>query len=195
MKSEDKKKDIEDIEDQPKKDHPKKENNKKSEVEELKDALKRIQAEFDNYKKRTLKEAEEREKLASKKIITKLLPILDNFELALKNKATDDQFCKGMELIYSELYSLLEAEGLKPIKTEGKFDPYYHEALLSEESDKEEGTNLEELQRGYMLNDEVIRVAKVKVAKKKKKIMEKEESEREENETKKSNRRNERGYE
>ncbi len=137
-------------------------------IVELTDTLKRVQAEFENFKKRTEKENSEFIKSSAKLMIMKLLPIIDNFELAMMNKENKDDFIKGVELIYSELYSMLEAEGLKRIEAEGKkFDPYMHEALLTEKCDKcEDETVIEELQKGYTLNDNVIRHTKVKICKK-----------------------------
>ena len=128
-----------------------------------------MQAEFENYKKRVEKESCEFVKAANEELIEKLLPIMDNFELALKSCRAKDDFYKGMELIYSQLIETLHSQGLKPINCIGKkFDPYYHEVLLVEESDKEDNTVLEELQKGYLLYDKVIRHSKVKIAKKKK---------------------------
>ncbi|MBU0471542.1 MAG: nucleotide exchange factor GrpE [Nanoarchaeota archaeon] len=140
----------------------------KNEAKELKESLQRLQAEFENYKKRIEKEAAEFKNYAETDIIKSLLPTLDNFELALKNNTNAKGFAKGIELIYAQLYQMLEDKGLKIIQCEGcKFDPYKHEALLTEESDKEENIVLEELQKGYMYNDKVIRHTKVKVSKKK----------------------------
>ncbi|MBW3003111.1 nucleotide exchange factor GrpE [Candidatus Woesearchaeota archaeon] len=138
-------------------------------IAELTDTLQRLQAEFENYRKRIEKEKQDFAKMASKEVILKLLPILDNFELALKNKECNEEFVKGVELIFSELWQALSDEGLKKIEAKGKFDPYTQEALLAEESDKEQDTVLEVLQQGYSLNDNVIRHAKVKVAKNTKK--------------------------
>lgn len=139
---------------------------KKDELKEVTDTLQRLQAEFENYKKRVEKENIEFRKYAKAELIAKLLSILDNFELALQNKENKEEFVKGIELIYSQLFSLLENEGLKTIKAEGeKFNPEIHEALLTEKSDKE-NIILEELQKGYMLGDRVLRHTKVKVSKK-----------------------------
>ena len=81
-----------------------------------------------------------------------------------------------MELVFAQLKDVLEKEGLKTVPAEGlKFDPFLHEALLVEESDKDDGTVLEEIQKGYMLNDSVIRPARVKVSKKRKEVVEKNE--------------------
>ena len=138
---------------------------KKDKVKELTETLQRLQAEFENSQKRLEKEKQSFLEFAKKDIITKILPILDNFELALKNTDNKEEFQKGVELIYAELYSMLEKEGVRKIQAKGKFDPYQHEALMSEESDKEQGIILQELQKGYLLNDKVLRSAKVKVAK------------------------------
>ncbi len=141
---------------------------KKTEVEELKDSLQRLQAEFENYKKRTEKEKGEFVKFAEKNLILDLLTVLDNFELALKNKNNGENFSKGMEMIYAQLFDVLEKKGLKKINAVNRqFDPYVHEALMQEESDKEEGIILEVLQKGYLLNENVLRHSKVKVSKKK----------------------------
>jgi len=138
----------------------------KDNIVELTDTLKRIQAEFENYKKRTEKEQEDFKKYSDKELIKKLLPIIDNFELAFQNNSKNEDFIKGVELIYSQLFQILEEKGLKSIKAVGeKFDPYKHEALLIEKSNKE-NIVLEELQKGYTLNDRVIRHTKVKVSKK-----------------------------
>ncbi|MBW2999723.1 nucleotide exchange factor GrpE, partial [Candidatus Woesearchaeota archaeon] len=134
-------------------------------IAELTETLQRVQAEFENYKKRIEKESIEFKQFAAKEVVEKLLPILDNFELALKNTKENEQFLKGMELIYSQFFSTLENLGLKRINCNGKFDPHLHEALMSEQSDKEPGTILEEFQKGYTLNNKVIRHSKVKVAK------------------------------
>ena len=95
-----------------------------------------------------------------------MLPILDSFELALQNKKEKEEFVKGVELIYSQLHDLLEKEGVKKIEETKKFDPYLHEALMQKEGDKEDGIILEELQKGYMLNEVIIRPTKVVVSKK-----------------------------
>jgi molecular chaperone GrpE len=135
-------------------------------IKELTETLQRLQAEFENYKKRVDKENSDFKRCAKKDLVERMLPFLDSFELALKNRKANDTFTKGIELLYAQFYSILESEGLRKIDSAGKkFDPYKHEALLQEESDKEEGTILEELQKGYLLHDKIIRFAKVKVAK------------------------------
>lgn len=133
--------------------------------EELTDTLKRLQAEFENYKKRVDREKTEFVKYAHADVIERMLPVLDSFEIALKNTTDKEKFVEGIKIIYAQLYSVLEAEGLKPIKATGeKFDPYKHEVLMKQESDKPDDTILEEFQKGYMLNDRVLRHSKVKVS-------------------------------
>jgi molecular chaperone GrpE len=98
-------------------------------------------------------------------VLSKLLPVLDSFEQALKNTSDAKKFTDGMKLLYAQFMDAMRSEGMEPINTAGKFDPYLHEALLSEESDKPEGQILEELQRGYKLKGAVLRHTKVKIAK------------------------------
>lgn len=137
-------------------------------LDDLTDTLQRLQAEFENYKKRIARDSIMMMKCANEDLIKELLPVIDNFELALKNAKQKDEFYKGMELIYSQIKELLENNGLKHIQCKGvKFDPYFHEALMAEESDNEQNMVLDELQKGYMLNDRVIRHSKVKISKKK----------------------------
>ena len=124
--------------------------------DELTNLLKRVQADFENYKKRTEREKYEFLKYANADFVVKLLPVIDSFENALDNK--------GVKVIYSQLMEILCRLGLKRIECR-MFDPYMHEAMMQEVSDKKEGTILEELQSGFMFNGAVIRHAKVKVAK------------------------------
>ncbi|MDO8481379.1 MAG: nucleotide exchange factor GrpE [Nanoarchaeota archaeon] len=138
-------------------------------AKELTEMCQRIQADFENYKKRSLKETEERRQQAKGELIAGLLPILDSFEMALKSKASPEEFRKGVELIYSQLIDMMRKEGLSPIAALGrKFDPYRHEALLTEATSKSEEDEhvVEELQKGYLLKDKVLRYAKVRILKK-----------------------------
>lgn len=139
---------------------------KEQQIKDLTETLQRLQAEFENYKKQVEKRTPEMEKMAAKKIISELLPVLDSFELALKNKDNPKDCVDGIELVYSQLFSILEKQGLKPIQAVGeKFDPYKHEALLKEESEEEEDMVIDEMQKGYSLNSQVIRFSKVKLSK------------------------------
>jgi molecular chaperone GrpE len=137
----------------------------KKKIKELTETLQHLQAEFENYRKYIERTKIEFNKYAKASVIEALLPVLDSFELALKNTTNKEEFIKGIELIYSQLYSMLEKEGLSIIDTKGKLDPTLHEVLLKEESDKDEDTILEELQKGYFLNGKVLRHSKVKVSK------------------------------
>ncbi len=142
---------------------------KDKKIAELTDVLQRLQAEFENYKKRCDKDNIEFRNYVNSEMTGKLLPILDSFELALKNAQNKEEFVKGVEMIFGQLYDMIEKEGVRQIKTEGeKFDPYKHEILMSEKTDKEEDDEkiIEELQKGYMFKDRVLRYAKVKVLKK-----------------------------
>lgn len=135
-------------------------------IKSLINDLQRLQAEFENYKKRVEKEKTEFSEYAAAETIKALLPVTDNFELALKNTEKHDEFVKGVELVYSQLREVLSENGLTQIEAKGKlFDPHIHEALLSEESKEEAGTILEELQKGFKIKERVLRHAKVKVAK------------------------------
>ena len=151
-------------------DKPKKLDEKKSDkeiIEDLTDSLQRLQAEFENYRKRIEKEKEEFVKYAKAELMQKLLPTIDTFEIALKSAKDSEKFVKGMEMVYAQLVSTLQSEGLKPIEAAGKkFDPYLHEVMLKEKSDKDDDIVLEELQKGYMLNDKVLRHSKVKISEK-----------------------------
>jgi len=150
-----------------KKETKQKTEDKNEQIAELTETLQRLQAEFENHKKYVEKQSSEFVKYSKADLIIKLLPILDSFELALKNTSDKEKFIKGVELIFSQLYSLLEKEGLKPIKAEGqKLDVHKHEVLLKESSHNPEDTIIEELQKGYTLHDKVIRHSKVKVSKK-----------------------------
>ncbi len=126
--------------------------------------LKYLQADFDNYKKRVLREREEFIRQANENLIKELLVILDDFERCLASMKNKEDL-KGLELIYKNFLKILKTFGLKKIEAVGKkFDPYYHEVLLKEKSDKEEGIILEEFQSGYLLNGKVIRHSKVKIS-------------------------------
>lgn len=135
---------------------------------ELIDTLQHLQAEFENYKKRIDRQNQDFCRFANKELILKLLPLLDNFELAFKNSENTKEFIKGVELIFSQFMDILEKEGIKKIETQDqKFDPYLHEALMQDKQEaKEEGIILEEFQKGYILDSQVIRHSKVKVNKK-----------------------------
>lgn len=138
-------------------------------IEELKDKYLRAAAEFDNYRKRTLKEKAELILNGGEKTITAILPILDDMERAIENgKKTDDPqvIRDGMELILTKFIKTLEGQGVKKIDTtEAVFDTDLHEAIamVPGMGDEKKGKVLDCIQAGYMLNDKVIRHAKVAV--------------------------------
>lgn len=129
--------------------------------QEYLDHLQRLQAEFQNYQKRIDQEKIEFIKYAKQDLILKLLTILDNFERALPNK-NNEEFSKGIELIFKQLKETLEKEGVKEIK-ESYFNPEKHEVISTDEG--EENRILEEFEKGYLLHNKVIRTSKVKVGK------------------------------
>lgn len=140
----------------------------KAQIDELQNRLLRTQADFDNFRRRTRSEKEEAAKYASQNVIEQLLPVVDNFERAVsasKENQDVEALLKGLDMIYRQLGQVLEGEGVKPIEAVGQpFNPEYHHAVMQVESDEHEaGTVIEELQRGYMLKDKVIRPAMVKV--------------------------------
>jgi len=139
---------------------------KDNKINELTDDLQRLQADFENYKKQCEKQNTNFRKYATQEIILKLLPLLDSFELALRKPENNNNFVKGVELIYSQLFQILEQEGVRKIEAlNKKLDPYKHEVMLKEKSDKD-NIIIEELQKGYMLHDKVLRHSKVKIGKK-----------------------------
>ncbi|WP_017472624.1 nucleotide exchange factor GrpE [Amphibacillus jilinensis] len=140
----------------------------KQEKDELYNKLIRLQAEYDNFRKRTQREKAADLKYKSQSLVTELLPIVDNFERALDNKPEDhavQPFFEGMEMIYRQLSTALEKEGVEIIETVGEtFDPNIHQAVMQVEDDQyDSNTVVEELQKGYRLKDRVIRPAMVKV--------------------------------
>ena len=139
-----------------------------SERDEYLDTLRRVQAEFENYRKRVIKEQTALVDRATSGLVEQLLPVLDSFELALKNldaAGSDDieSVRKGVELVYAELLGVLEKAGLSRIEAEGKpFDPNVHEAVMQDEGDGEPVVT-DVLRTGYTLKGRVLRPAMVKV--------------------------------
>jgi molecular chaperone GrpE len=139
------------------------------EKDELKDRLLRTAAEFQNFRNRVERERRELLDSAATDVILELLPIIDNFERALQAPAPAeaDVFRRGIELIHKQMFDLLRKRGVTPLDTLGAdFDPRFHQAVIHEISDEHrEGEVMQELQRGYMLGDKLLRPAMVKVAK------------------------------
>jgi molecular chaperone GrpE len=144
----------------------------KKQLEEEKDRYLRLNAEFDNLRKRTIKERDEFIKYANEKLVLELLDVFESLERGIENaRKTEnkDKLVEGMELVYKQFKSVLEKNGLVPIKAVGeKFDHCRHEAMMQTlTGDQEEDTILEEFAKGYMLNGKIIRYSKVRVSKKK----------------------------
>jgi molecular chaperone GrpE len=142
----------------------------RAEAESYLDDLRRLQADFDNYRKRTLREQTARTASASQALVTRLLPVLDNFELAVSaaEQSRDfDRMLKGVEMVLGALREVLEGEGLVKIEAEGKpFDPERHEAVIAvEQEGAEPGMVVDIVRTGYELGGKVLRPAMVKVAK------------------------------
>ncbi len=141
-------------------------------LQEEKDRYLRLNADFENLRKQTIKEKNEFVKFANEKLILELVDVWESLERGIENakKTNDkDRLIEGMELVYKQFKSVLEKNGLAPIKALGeKFDHYKHEAMMQTITDEcDEDTILEEFTRGYMLNNKVIRYSKVRVSKKK----------------------------
>lgn len=140
-------------------------------INELKDKYLRLFAEFENYKRRTVKERLEMMKTAAQDTMTALLPILDDFDRAKKTAEDNDkpeEFSEGIQLVYNKLHNTLKQKGLKAMDTNGQpFDPELHEAMteIPAPSEDMKGKIVDTIERGYWLNDKIIRHAKVVVGK------------------------------
>lgn len=140
-----------------------------AELKSVEDKYLRLYAEFDNYKRRTTAERIELFKTAGQEVLVSLLPVLDDFERALKAMQTATEIApvkEGVELVNNKLNGILTARGLKPMDAKGKpFDSEFHEAITSIPAPSEDmkGIVVDEVEKGYFLNDKVIRFAKVVV--------------------------------
>lgn len=143
----------------------------KKELEETKDKHLRLFAEFENFKKRNIRERLELMNTAAQDTITKILPVLDDFDRAKKSsddETSPEKFSEGVELVYNKLYSILYAKGLEAMESTGElFDPELHEAIteIPVEEEKQKGRIIDTVEKGYKLNDKIIRFAKVVVGK------------------------------
>ena len=138
------------------------------ELKQSEDKYLRLYAEFENFKRRKNKEIETNNVYKSQKVITEILPSLDNLERALQVESDNEEIkslLKGVEMVYEGLLNVLKSEGVELIETENaQFDPNYHHAVMQDEdSEKESGVILDTFQKGYKLKDRVIRPAMVKV--------------------------------
>ena len=147
----------------------KKKDKKDEQIEELTDRLKRQMAEFENFRKRSEKEKSQMFDMGAKAIVEKVLPVIDNFErglLAVPEEEKENAFVVGMDKVYKQMLTSLAEAGVQPIDAVGKeFDPNFHNAVMHVE-DEELGENVvaEELLKGYMYHDTVVRHSMVKVA-------------------------------
>ena len=139
----------------------------KAEREALYDRLARLQADFENQRKRIVREQAEYKEYALADAVKELLPVVDSFDRAIKHAGGEDQdFRSGVELINRQLHDVLAKLGVRPIPAEGEpFDPRLHQAVQMVDTDQVEDNHvLDELQRGYMLKDRLLRPAMVRVA-------------------------------
>ncbi len=140
---------------------------KEKELAETKDRLLRLAAEFDNYKKKVANDVQAAKDIGKAELISKLLPVIDAFEIALYSSSLNSQqkeITKGFELLFGELYETLKNEGMQEIEVKGKFDPYTQEVLLTKPSEKPEGTVIEVVRKGYTFKNILIRPASVIVS-------------------------------
>lgn len=142
---------------------------KEAELAELKDKYLRIFAEFDNFKKRTMKEKMDFMRNASQDVLEDMLPVLDDFDRAKQSSdddKTEEAFSEGVTLVYNKLNNIMKAKGIKSMETTGEeFDPELHEAItkIPAPSEDMKGKIIDTIQKGYYLNDKIIRHAKVVV--------------------------------
>jgi len=136
------------------------------ERDEYLDALQRLKAEFDNYRKRVARDEAERAARTAERLLSELVPVLDDLERALEAAAEHEEakLEEGVSLVYRSLADLLAREGLVEVPTDGAFDPHTQEALLAQPSEAEEGTVIQVLQKGYKLGDRVVRPARVVIS-------------------------------
>ena len=144
---------------------------KEKEAVETYDRLLRVSAEFDNYKKRSTREMSEYRKFANQSLIKEMLSVVDNLELAMNStnghKAIDKDLLQGLEMTHKEILKVFEKFNVKPIDAKGQpFDPTFHEAVMQEETnDSPKNTVINELQKGYIIHDRLLRPSMVVVAK------------------------------
>ena len=136
-------------------------------IDKLNDRLVRQAADLENFRKRSQREKDEARQFANQGLLEKLLPVLDNFEMALAAAGDGDPAIRdGVQMIYNQLLGVLKESGVEPVEAVGKpFDPNLHEAISQQHTEEAaEGTVLQQVQRGYKLNDRLVRPARVIVA-------------------------------
>ncbi len=140
----------------------------KQQVETEENKYLKLYAEFENFKRRNRQEMETNNKYKHQEMVEDLLPIIDNFERALKIEGDSESFnslLKGVEMVYNDLVNTLMKHDVREIESVGQpFDPNYHQAVMTEASDEDDGIVIEEFQKGYILKDRVIRPSMVKVS-------------------------------
>lgn len=144
--------------------------NARQEAADSHDRFLRVCAEFENYKKRSQRQMDDYRKFSNKELIKDLLPVVDNLERAVaasRTDASDGCMVEGVEMTLNEILNIFKKYNVTPIEAQGKpFDPNYHEAVMQEESDEyPENTVVNELQKGYLLHDQLIRPSMVVVSK------------------------------
>jgi molecular chaperone GrpE len=138
-----------------------------AEVDDLLSRMQRLQADFVNYRKRSEREKEEMSLKGKIELASEILPVIDNFERALNSADENTEFYSGVEMIYKQLLKLLSDQGIEEISAEGEeFDPEFHEAIMKvdAENEEDEGKVVEVIQKGFILDERVVRPAMVKVA-------------------------------
>jgi molecular chaperone GrpE len=140
----------------------------KEQIDEEKNKYLRLLADYDNFRRRATLDKEALQKYQSQNVLTNLIPVLDNFSRAIAVEAKSDEartMMEGMDMIYRSLVDALKSEGLVEIEAlDQEFDPNYHQAIMTgNEEDKPSGVVLEEMQKGYILKDRVLRPSMVKV--------------------------------
>ena len=150
----------------------KKLSDQQKQTREFKETAQRVQAEFENFSKRIEKQKEEFKSYARAELIVELLTVMDSFNEAISSiekqkEVSKEEYLHGIKLLKKQIAGVLEKNGLKEIKAEGKkFDPHFHECLTqAHDKTKEDEVVLEEIQKGYLLNDKVLRTTKVKINK------------------------------
>ena len=143
---------------------------KEQEAKENYDRLLRVSAEFENYKKRASRDLAELRKFANQSLIKEMLSVIDNLELAMNStnghKTIDQGLLQGLDMTHNEILKVFEKFNVKPIEAKGQaFDPTFHEAVMQEATDEfDENTVINELQKGYLIHDRLLRPAMVVVA-------------------------------
>lgn len=163
--SSEKKDDSQKEEEKPKKKFGKKKDKRDEQIEELTDKVKRQLAEFENFRTRSEKEKAQMFDMGAKTIVEKILPVVDNFERGLAGVEEGDAFGEGMKMVYKQMMTALEEAGVTPIEAVGQeFNPEFHNAVMQVESEEyESGVVAQELQKGYMYRDTVVRHSMVAV--------------------------------